>query len=163
VPLDKLLKTNNLVTGTPSYTEKASEEFMFGDSTAVTLSELLDHIQALVPPFRNLVFVGHGMFHDLQALQALQFCFPASLSAILDTSKIAKDVFGYWVGSLGKLLTLKCPNDQLHCAGNDANFTLKAFLLLASLSLEMLGKDQDMASVLRQIGQLELPGGLLQK
>lgn len=39
-------------------------------------------------------------------------------------------------GSLGDLLgALSCPFDQLHCAGNDANFTLRDLLSLATRDL----------------------------
>jgi hypothetical protein len=159
VPLDKLVKTYNFATGTRSYVEKARKEFTFGDSTtAVTVSELSSSIQVLIPPFHNVIFVGHGMFNDLQVLRGLGIRFPTCLSAILDTLHIAREVFGYCVGSLGKLLRkVGCPHQGLHCAGNDAHFTLKALLLLAAKGLEKSHQDRDMVTTLRQIGNEEIP------
>jgi DNA polymerase III alpha subunit (gram-positive type) len=159
VPLDKLVKTYNFAKGMRWYVEKARTEFTFGDSTtAVTVSELSSSIQALIPPFRNVIFVGHGMFNDLQALHRLGIRFPIHLSAILDTLHIAREVLGYCVGSLGKLLNkVGCPHQGLHCAGNDAHFTLEALLLLAAKGLEKPHQDLDMINMLQQIGNEETP------
>jgi hypothetical protein len=92
-------------------------------------------------------------------LQALGFRFPVRrCSTLLDTAKIAEESFGYWVGSLSKVLrTLGCPYDGLHCAGNDANFTLKALFLLAAKGLGRSDKDRDMVNILWQIGKKEIP------
>lgn len=56
-----------------------------------------------------------------------------SVSHIVDTFKVANEVFDFWARSLRDLLTrLECPFDQLHSAGNNANYTLKATLVLAA-------------------------------
>jgi hypothetical protein len=158
VPLDKLVKTYNLAIGTHSYVERARGEFTFGNCTRINVSELSGSIQVLIPPFRNVIFVGHGMFNDLQILQGLGIRFPTCLSAILDTLHIAREVFGYCVGSLGKLLRkMGCPHQGLYCAGNDAHFTLKALLLLAAKGLKGSHEDLDMMNMLQQIGKEDIP------
>jgi DNA polymerase III epsilon subunit-like protein len=157
-PSDKLLRTYHFTTGTPSYVEKASNRFHFGKTLPVSSSELANRIQTLIPRGRKVVFVGHGVMNDLRALKALGFQFPTRLSTALDTSQIAHEVLGSWTGSLRELLKeLKCPYNGLHCAGNDANFTLKALLLLVAKGLEEQNSNKRMVKALRRIGQQEIP------
>jgi hypothetical protein len=108
------------------------------------------------------VLVGHGITADLHVLQALGFQFPALLSSVLDTSRVANEVFEIWAGSLRDLLlALQCSFNRLHCAGNDANFTLRALLLLAVEGLT--GQQEDQAencntlAILRQISTCPIP------
>lgn len=69
---------------------------------------------------------------ELSILGTLHYEF-RRLSGVLDTRRLATEVFGYGGGSLGELLgALGCPFSQLHCGGNDARFTLKAALFLAT-------------------------------
>jgi DNA polymerase III epsilon subunit-like protein len=68
---------------------------------------------------------------------ALNFQFGTNILTVLDTSQIAKEIWNGRVGSLDRLLgVLGCPHNRLHCAGNDANFTLKALLLLAAMGFD---------------------------
>lgn len=158
----RLIVTHNMATGSPSYLMKASRKFIFGETITIRPSDMAGRIQSLIPPARNVAFVGHGILSDLQALQALDFPFPESLSAVLDTSKIANEVFSFWAGSLGDLLlSLGCPFNRLHCAGNDANFTLRALLLLAAQGLANQQQSEDGESetlvILRQISTSPIP------
>jgi hypothetical protein len=62
----------------------------------------------------------------------LDFKVPTLLAGILDTHRVANQVFEIWAGSLGDLFgVLGCPLNQLHCVGNVARFTSRALLLLA--------------------------------
>jgi hypothetical protein len=101
--------------------------------------------RALLPPFRNLVFVGHRIHNDIQTLRVLDFRFSRSLAYILDTDSVVKNVLGTWHGSLGALLQkMDSLFDKLHCAGSDANFTLRALLLLAAQGfIEQVPKQAD--------------------
>ncbi|KAK4205614.1 hypothetical protein QBC40DRAFT_344426 [Triangularia verruculosa] len=142
VPPEKLISTLNFAVGSSSYVTKASNKFIFGESITIQPSSMVQAIQSHIPQDRNVVLVGHAIENDLQALQALGFEFERPPSGILDTSGIANEVFGFWAGSLGELLgVLGCPFNRLHVAGNDANFTLKALLLLAAKWC--IGHDQD--------------------
>lgn len=159
---DKLISTYNFATGSPSYLKKASEKFIFGDTIAIRPSDIVDRIQSLIPLGRNIVFVGHGIINDLSVLRALDFQSPALLSAVLDTFQVANEVFEFWAGSLSELLVLLgCSFNRLHCAGNDANFTLKALLLLAARGYtdrwwEREG-DYDTLAILQQVSKCPIP------
>jgi hypothetical protein len=159
---DKLISTYNFATGSPSYLRKASEKFIFGETITIRPSDMADCIQSSIPPARNIVFVGHGIVNDLQALQALGFQFPVLLSGVLDTFQVANEVFQFWAGSLSDLLlSLGCSFNRLHCAGNDANFTLRALLLLAVQGFTDQQRDQvgdyDTLGILQQISTCPIP------
>ncbi|KAH8641650.1 hypothetical protein IG631_04591 [Alternaria alternata] len=96
--------------------------------------------------------------NDLLVLQALGFQFSDNHVAFINTLHVANEVFGCWAGPLRDLLRkLNCPHSRLHCAGDDANFTLKALLLLAAQKLEKEDGDKSMIDVLRRLGRRELP------
>jgi len=162
MPPDKLISTHNFATGSPSYLSKASKKFMFGETIAIGPPNIVNYIQSSIPSARNVVFVGHGIINDLQALQALDFEYPVLLSSVLDTSYIANEVFQYWPGSLRDLLlSLGCSFNRLHCAGNDANFTLRALLLLAACGFSKQQgeqqEDRDTLAHLREISASPIP------
>lgn len=96
--------------------------------------KLLHRIESTLPKNRNIILIGHSVRVELTILRALGFDVNTKrISAVIDTIKLANEVFGFWGGSLGELLTaLQCPFSQLHCGGNDAYFTLKAALLLTA-------------------------------
>ncbi|MCJ1328290.1 hypothetical protein MMC10_004966 [Thelotrema lepadinum] len=160
---DKLISTYNFSTGSLKYHTKASKKFMFGETVRLCTSEIADHIQSLIPSSRNTVFVGHGVKSDIKALQSLNFQFPALLSAIIDTRQVANQVFGTFSRSLmGLLQRVECPFNRLHSAGNDANFTLRALLLLAVRGLahrqpDMEGGSCNTLAILQQISSCPLP------
>ncbi|KAG9193602.1 hypothetical protein G6011_03637 [Alternaria panax] len=156
--IDKVLRTYMFATGTPAYVAKASNRYHFGKTNSASPSKLVNCIRSLVPPDRKVVFVGHGVMNDLRALQALGFQFSDNLVAVIDTLQVANEVFDCWAGPLrGLLKELDCPHSRLHCAGNDANFTLKALLLLTAKDLEKQDGDKGMIRLLRQFGRQELP------
>ena len=71
--------------------------------------------------------MGHDIRNDLRVLDLLDFNFSNFDITTLDTQAMS-----YGSPILRRLLlTLGCPFTKLHCGGNDANFTLKALLLLA--------------------------------
>ena len=126
-----IISTHNFATGSSRYCAKASKKFLFGRSITTSQKEILENIKSLFPPSRSFLLVGHDIRHDLRALEVLGADFQDPGIRVLDTSWIAHEVLPFYAGSLGDLLTeLKCPFDKLHCAGNDAHFTLRALLLL---------------------------------
>lgn len=54
---------------------------------------MADRITYLIPPNRNVVFVGHEINYELRILQAFNFKFPYLLSNFIDTDLIATEVF----------------------------------------------------------------------
>ena len=154
VPDEQKIQTYNFASGTPSYVARATRGFVFGKTAVVSPSELADSIYTLIPPNRNIVFVGFATGNELRALQLLDFQWPDRLSAVLDAFFVARDILETRSGNLGDLLILLgCPHSSLHCAGNDANFTLKALLLLAAKDLEKHGRNQGLVGSLREIAQ----------
>jgi hypothetical protein len=124
----ELISTYNFASGSSKYQERARKRFLFGKSVAITQKDLLKSIESLVSRGRQVVFVGHDIKNDLRALDRLGFDFSKFTITTLDTQAISGDS-----PSLSRLLlTLGCPFIKPHCGGNNANFTLKALLLLAA-------------------------------
>jgi hypothetical protein len=123
----ELISTYNFASRCSDYQERARKRFLFGESVAITQNDILKSIESLIPRDRQVVFVGHDIRNDLRALDMLDFDFSKFNITTLDTQAMSH-------GSPTHrrlLLTLGCPFTKLHCGGNDANFTLKALLLLA--------------------------------
>ena len=150
----QVISTFNFTCGPPKYCAKASRDFLFGCSKVITRKDMRKSIDSVIPPARNIVLVGHHVTRDLQALQLLKFDFCA-VNAILDTLWIAHEVLRC-TGSLRDLLVkLECPFDKLHCAGNDAHFTLRLLLLLAAASIS--NHQSQLKINLNSIGHAPLP------
>lgn len=131
-PPQKLISTYNFVTGSSKYCQKAKRKYLFGETLIVSHANMLANIQNCIPQKQYVYFVGHDIRHDLHALYKLKFKFEGSVFGVFDTMKIAGEVLPYFSLSLLELLLeLGCPFDRLHNGGNDANFTLRALLLLA--------------------------------
>jgi hypothetical protein len=140
LPLHRAILVHNFSTGSSPYCAKASRKFLFGKSLTISRKSMLGHIESLIPESRQVVLVGHDIRNDLHALRLLNFKFPTSIIGILDTSRIAREL-DVTASSLADLLEVfQCPFDRLHCAGNDAYFTLRVLLLLA---IKSHGKDND--------------------
>lgn len=116
-------------------------------------------IKSRIPRDRIVVIVGHGILNELQALQALGFEFERPPSGTLDTSRVANEVLECFGGSLGDLLSmLGCPFNRLHVAGNDANFTLRALLLLvAEWCISQRQQDDEVSNILRHASTCPIP------
>jgi len=90
----QLISTYNFATGTPAYVKEAAAKFLFGATTTIYPSGMAGCITSLIPPNRNVVFVGHGIKADLDVLQSLNFEFPDLFSDIIDTSLVGQEIFG---------------------------------------------------------------------
>lgn len=157
--LDKAITTHSFVVGPSQYVTNTQHKFMFGKVSEITFSEIRERIESCIPRHRNIVVVGHGMGGDLSALQALEVPLSAS-TIVLDTLNIAKICLGWGQLSLRNLLSaLGCPFDRLHCAGNDAHFTLRALLLIAIAGCSIQEQIQHhlKLDLLRQIATFPLP------
>ncbi|TVY83911.1 hypothetical protein LSUE1_G001009 [Lachnellula suecica] len=136
-PPQETLKTYNIVLGHSSYKKHSERKFLFGKTEWLCgPAHLLNSIEKLVDRTRNIILVGHGLIKDHRVLKALGFDFKTSISGILDTQQMAYAILGKPEdrGSLrlkGVLEKLDCTFEGYHSAGNDANFTLRALLLLA--------------------------------
>ncbi|KAK8065289.1 hypothetical protein PG997_012036 [Apiospora hydei] len=157
----RLIKAHNFVTGPPSYINRASAKFIFGKSTVIKKpAGILKKNESVIPRDSHVILIGHSVRNELEMLRILGFQFaPSSISAIIDTVRVANEVFGFWSGSLGDLLVrLGCPFSDLHSGGNDASFTLRASLLLAcKKNREDDILDQATSNTLEQIATSSIP------
>lgn len=132
VPSTKLISADSFASGSSDYQERARNGFLFGESIHITQNDMLKSITSLMPPDQIVIFIGHDIRHDLRALDLLNFDFSTFNTTILDTQSLSKEIIAHESLTLRRLLLmLGCPFTKLHCGGNDANFTLRAFLLLA--------------------------------
>ncbi|KAL0931860.1 qde-2-interacting protein [Colletotrichum truncatum] len=147
------IKSRHLVTAdykhivNRKYVKGCPELFNFGESEYPNVNELRDKILSTfnelstsgVPkkemPFRNIVLVGHDLDSDLSYMASMNV-HPWSVDGLLrclDT----KDMHQAWREegqgrSLGFVLQdLEIPSKNLHNAGNDAAYTLRAMLGVA--------------------------------
>jgi len=130
-----ILETFNFCMGKPERHKKNIWRFCFGQSKFIdSIEEIRHEIQNLISG-RDVVLVVHGGQEDLAFLEGAQIDLRPLY--ILDTQKAAQHPLDLdRRPNLGELLTLlKCPfnPEMLHSAGNDANFTLRALLLIAAL------------------------------
>ncbi|TVY81267.1 Uncharacterized protein LSUE1_G002521 [Lachnellula suecica] len=135
-PVKDALVTYNFSTGdNKKYHEQARSRFLFGVSKTITQQELASELEALIWRDRKIAIVGHGMACDFEILEFLGVDLEESVVAIFDTGDLVPLVLGCEGRSLGDLLEeLGCPFDELHTAGNDANFTLRALIMMGIAS-----------------------------
>ena len=129
--------------GSPSNRRNVDRKFFFGETIWLSqLANLLPSIEKLLDRSRNIVLVGHGLNGDCQTLRSLGFDFDSSIVGYIDTADVARTIFGQPSGQyepptvttfrLKDLLArLGLIVEGCHIGGNDANFTLRALLLLA--------------------------------
>ncbi|KAL2061898.1 hypothetical protein VTL71DRAFT_7276 [Oculimacula yallundae] len=131
----------NYFTGDDAYFEEESPRYRWGTAEKIPIQNMLSMIQDCLSTYqdRNIVLVGHGLPGDLAAIRALGFDLQKNkVVVILDTYLLAQDLqMGEF--SLRKLLIeLNCPcRMALHNAANDANFALRALLLLGIKAIEV--------------------------
>jgi len=133
------LKTFNIGVGkhSPSSKGRFNHRFLFGEMRFLKLGDLSDFMDKFIDRTRNIILVGHNPHGDLNVLQALGFDLKTSIIGVLDTEMIANIVLGPSVVRGTRrlrdvLAQLGCHFEGFHSAGNDANFTLRALLLLAA-------------------------------
>ncbi|CZR69232.1 uncharacterized protein PAC_19132 [Phialocephala subalpina] len=103
----------------------------------VSVADTLKSSSSKTTICRDIVLVGHGLRSHLLVLRrrGIRFEEINTIVAKLDTSYIAREVLGMNFQLHGLLKTLNCPLEHIHNAGNDANFTPRALLLLAYYGL----------------------------
>lgn len=116
-----------------------NRKFMFGNTTRfsphILGKTIVQHLYNLrrEDPRREIILVSHGIMNDIRILDDIGVSLEAlPVTGIIDTCSLADEIFGS-SGSLKSLLTkLRIPTrpNLLHCAGNDAHYTLQALLAL---------------------------------
>ncbi|KAJ3561605.1 hypothetical protein NPX13_g8880 [Xylaria arbuscula] len=130
--LAKDIKTLNYISGSKQYIKKVSEKCLFAETLVVKPANFLKTIQQIIPQDQNrrVIIISHGAQNELTLLQALGYKFSKNMY-VFDTFLVAKEAFGYGYSLSELLRRVRCPYDNLHNAGNDAYFTLRASLILA--------------------------------
>jgi hypothetical protein len=128
------LRTHQFCIGPPKYFNDTSRSFCFGEAKHLDSDDINTMIRNLVSN-RDIVLVVHGGVRDLHFLQAAKVDLNPLFT--LDTQKAAQHPLDLdHRCTLEEMLNLLgCPfGDRiLHAAGNDANFTLRALLLIATV------------------------------
>ena len=126
--------TFNFITGEDTYFKESARIYHWGTAEKIPVTSMLLKINNCLRIYQNrsIILVGHGVSSDLAALKALGFDFQENLViAKLDTYLLARDLQMGHLTLKNLLMELNCPcNLKFHNAGNDANFTLRALLLL---------------------------------
>ncbi|KAK6521591.1 hypothetical protein TWF506_001803 [Arthrobotrys conoides] len=152
------ISTYNFATGTSKYGKRVSTRFLFGKSynLCTQKEQLAEQIKNIIPESRNIILVGHAIRQDLMALSSLDAGFLEY--RFFDTQTIARSVLPVINKnmkaneSLHNLLKyFNCPFDRLHCAGNDANFTLRLLLLLAIYPLKKVTLQPDQEEIVKNL------------
>jgi hypothetical protein len=127
-----ILQTRNFCVASPEYCLKVWRRYAFGESETVRLDEL----KLPVIPTRDIVLVTHDGSNDLRFIKELGIDIRPICT--LDTQMVAQSPLQLThKASLKELLTiLECPSQYMHVAGNDANFTLRALLMLSVRDLD---------------------------
>ncbi|KAK2056362.1 hypothetical protein LY76DRAFT_463114, partial [Colletotrichum caudatum] len=128
------IKSYQFTVGDSAYCKKASKRFLFGSSQPIAISELKPRIDALLSQ-RDYILVLHGTDSDFKILRHLAIDLPSQSLYVIDTNKAAQFPLQlYYRYSLEKLLeTLEVPFANLHAAGNDAHYCLRALLMITVL------------------------------
>ena len=122
-----------------------TRKFLFGNTTRIsheiverTIVDFFDDV-IREDPQREIILVSHGIHNEIRILDDLGVGLEAlPITGILDTCNLAVDILGF-PSSLEHLLTaLRIPArmDLLHCAGNDAHYTLQVLLALLNSQYE---------------------------
>ncbi|KAI3393312.1 hypothetical protein diail_4445 [Diaporthe ilicicola] len=126
------------------YVQGYPDNFMFGESELVPLTEVLEVLEEIMSPksesgqLRKVVLVGHDIAQDIQYLNSLDFDVHGmeNLLEVADNQKLHQHRCKFYQGqSLCAVLAgLDIQYRYLHNAGNDAVFTLQSFLCLAVIT-----------------------------
>ncbi|TVY92025.1 hypothetical protein LAWI1_G002092 [Lachnellula willkommii] len=138
VPVDmqkgSVLQTYHFCVGPERYFKKKSWNFCFGRSRHVTIEDIRREIQKLVAK-RDVVLIVHGGKDDHEFIKAAKIHLRQLY--VVDTQNAAQNPLNLdYRCAVERMLTfLGCPFDpeMLDNAGNNANFTLRALLLIATV------------------------------
>lgn len=132
------ITTYNYVVGSPEYYQGAQTKFLLGKPQLIESNKMLDHISSCIPQNRKIVLVAHALSNEMSILRSLGFDFRAhGIVSSIDTALISSQFLYNRLfprtntPSLARLLiALGCRYTWLHNGSNDANFIVRALLLL---------------------------------
>jgi hypothetical protein len=134
--LENVVKSHQFIIGKTRYCRRAGRRFLFGESEEIQIDEFAAKFSSLVGD-RKYILVLHGADSDSTFLET--FGVVSKATYLVDTNKPAQFILKlYYRYSLEKLLdNLGIAYRDLHAAGNDAHFVLKAYLRLVIKDAEM--------------------------
>lgn len=164
-----ILQTRNWCVGSPEYCLIASRKYAFGDSVSVQLKDLKRCFESMIPAYRDVVLVTHdGGGSDLKYIRELGIKIQPICT--LDTQMVAQPPLQltYRVSLKELLVTLKCPSGRCcrHVAGNDANFTLRALLMLSIRDLDIAQYSEEQLTaveLIKAVAQFPRPENAIEK
>jgi hypothetical protein len=164
------LKTYNFSFGRPPSKRIARDKkFYFGETIPLkNFADLLISIEELLDRSRNIVLGGHNLPSDFQVLRSIGFDLSTSIVGYTDTADAACAILntpsgqaessvtsGFRLRNL--LLKLGLVVYRCHIGGNDANFTLRALLLLAIEAFDRSGSSNEpVMEILEKIKSIAL-------
>jgi DNA polymerase III alpha subunit (gram-positive type) len=133
---------NNAISTQHYRTVTDTRKSIFGQTIDILQDELVTMLKRLLymenkplGEIRDLILVGHGFGFEIKAMKGLgiDLTLAPSVIEIFDTEFLGYEVFGKdFKCSLSKVIKeVGILGESFHNAGNDANFTLRAMLLLA--------------------------------
>lgn len=167
IDLSSVISSYNYIT-CQSSGKSSKRQFKFGASKRIDIRWvpwLLNKVfqtgspDPSVTEKRHVIVVGHAIGSDFRSLAKISFLLDAESDVVVvDTSHLWREVFSNittdWAPALIDVvewLGISHEHVRLHCAGNDANLTLKVLLKLAMEScsvLEMNTENQEMREML---------------
>lgn len=124
------IESHHLVVGSPKFERIKANRFLFGSWENVPREDIKQHINKILQgPETTLVFHEGG--REISVLERLDI--QLSPYKVMDTTTLVRSpVHPRYTYSLEALLEgLEIPFANLHSAGNDAHFILRALLMLA--------------------------------
>ncbi|KAK3306622.1 uncharacterized protein B0T15DRAFT_147393 [Chaetomium strumarium] len=126
---NKMTESHYFVVGSPKFSRRKSNKFLFGKFEALSLSDLRARLEGMTL-HRDLILVAHGIQRELTVLQRVNIDLRPRY--VLDTVKAAQHPLQLsYRCSLEQLLAeFDISFHSLHVAGNDAHFALRAMLMI---------------------------------
>ncbi|KAF3017891.1 hypothetical protein E8E14_013055 [Neopestalotiopsis sp. 37M] len=153
-----VIRSYQFTVGESKYSRRAVRKFLFGESESIPLSDVKSRVESIIPS-GDIITVFHGAQYDVKALNLFQI--DLRPICVIDTVKAAQHPLHlHYRLSLENLLNkLAIPNIDLHIAGNDAHFTLRALLMLVVTDAERQGvtSKESLFRVFRGVAQAPLP------
>ena len=157
-PSTELIKTHYFIAGSAIYQRKCQKSPVFGGQIIHCKDDMVKNIASLIPKDRCIIILGHDLNLETTTLKILGFDFSAYDITFFDTQKIFSEMTLEGQSSLRFVLeAFNCHYKNLHCAGNDANFILRALLLLALKSfIPQFESDKELTAVMRDVASTPL-------
>lgn len=136
------INTSNFVAGSDDYCTAVMPRCLFGPSTRIQKHQIEEVLGSVIPKDEDFTLVGHSLGGDFSILTS--FGVPLPFNSAIDTNLLAKqylpDLSRSRLSRLGTMFDVSMR--VLHCAGNDAHYTLVVLLGLAHSKAVMDGFTQ---------------------